>query len=238
LNVEQLSLAGSAGVLTCHYQPVRQLSGGHLIGHEALVRWVGPDGSALPAGQFITRMARPGRDVVWDVVLGRVGRALAGDGDGWVSVNVDLDQVDQPWVERTLRLLAGSGADLSRLRVEVTEPYLPTSWPQAQHCLGELAGHGIGVLLDDVGAGLDLLRMGWLDHVGVKLDKDLVSAALQHPPAGRLVSAMAEDLAARGVLCIAEGVSDTARRDALVQMGVPAGQGWALGRVGDRLLEA
>ena len=210
-----------------------------ILGAEALVRWMHPlRGMVLP-GEFVNLVERSGLILPlgywvletacnqlhqWNV---QPDTALLN-----LAVNVSAHQFRQPdFVARVLAILARSGANPQRLKLELTESVLVHDVEDMIAKMGLLKQHGVGISLDDFGTGyssLSYLRRLPLDQV--KIDQSFVSAALHddHDAAIiRTVVALGESL---GVAVIAEGVETALQRDFLLANGCRHFQGYLFGR--------
>lgn len=211
------------------YQPIVRLSDGSLRGFEALARW--PSSEAA-------RFSAPREPEVLSALSRRVLEAAAGALAGWcllpeardLVLNVNLPGLDlysPGLVERVADTLARHSIAPFALRLEVTEHEKLPDLGKAREIIEALAAAGVGVGIDDFGAGATSLM--WLLELPVqcvKLDRDLVQAVHRGP---RGISIVRHILALLGELkleTVAEGLEHAHTAQALQDMGCMSGQGY------------
>lgn len=223
--------------LSVVYQPVYSLSGGSLLGFEALVRWE-PDGSPVSPDVFVRLAEDTGLiTLLGDVVLAHAAVVLAelhcvGATDLSVSVNVSPIQLSEPGLlERVAQIAEGLDGRPGRLVLEITETALLGDPDAARQQLEALRAHGVRIVLDDFGTGyssLSTLRGFPLD--GFKIDRAFVRELTSNTRDRSIVSAMTELGHALGMFIVAEGAETDADVAAVRALGCDSVQGYALGR--------
>ena len=229
-----------------HYQG--QVDGdGMLTGAEALVRWQHPQRGLVGPGGFIAIAETSGLIVP----LGRwVLRSACEQLAAWagmpgtahltLAVNVSVRQfLQDDFVEETLAILRESGADPTRLKLELTETLMIEGVEDTIEKMRALREHGICFSLDDFGTGyssLSYLKRLPLDQL--KIDQSFVRDVLDDPndaSIARSVVALGKSL---GLGIIAEGVETEAQRCFLAEIGCDNWQGFLFSRPVDaRTLE-
>jgi EAL domain-containing protein (putative c-di-GMP-specific phosphodiesterase class I) len=127
--------------------------------------------------------------------------------------------------------LAQTGANPSRLKLELTESLLVNNVQDIIEKIHTLKAMGVGFSLDDFGTGyssLTYLKRLPLDQL--KIDKSFVRDILIDPndaAIARTIVALAQSL---GLDVIAEGVETQAQRDFLANAGCHAYQGYYFSR--------
>jgi diguanylate cyclase (GGDEF)-like protein len=222
-----------------HYQPIVDLSDGHLVAVEALVRWhhptlgvVGPDGF-IPVAERNGLIVELGAWVMhkactqlvrWDAALGAAAPRR-------VSVNVSARQLQQPgFADTVTAVLASTGLPAHRLTVEVTETAV-FGGGQAVTTLWALHHLGIRVALDDFGTGqssLGLLRDCPVDVL--KVDKSFVAALTDGGRDSAIVAGLVAIIDGLGLTAVAEGVEHAAQAAQLRRLGYHLAQGYLFGR--------
>jgi EAL domain-containing protein (putative c-di-GMP-specific phosphodiesterase class I) len=149
-----------------------------------------------------------------------------------LSVNVSARQFHEPeFVESVLKRLRTTGAQPSRLRLELTESLMLRDVEDVIAKMEQLKAHGIGFALDDFGTGyssLTYLRRLPLDSL--KIDRSFVRDILTDPNVAaiaRSIVVLARDL---GLTVVAEGVEQTGQFEFLVGQGCGGYQGYLFGR--------
>ena len=199
---------------TLHYQPQldRQLN---VIGAEALLRWQHKSKGMISPLQFIplaeeTRLILP----LGKLVLQSACETLV----QWakkpilanliLSVNVSIQQFRQAdFVELILSLLGQTGADPSKLKLELTESIFVENVEDIIHKMTALKLHGVTFSLDDFGTGYSSLSyLKRLPISQLKIDKAFVRDILNNEhdaTIARSIITLAQNL---GLEVIAEGV--------------------------------
>jgi diguanylate cyclase (GGDEF)-like protein len=218
------------------FQPVVAAPSGRVIGAEALVRMLTPDGRILAPGHFIGVAEETGLVVpLGEHVLRRAVDHLIAWGDdlGYVSVNVSPRQLAEPgFVPMLADLLAAhDGLDPARIVLEITETALLGSSADVQDRLQTIKSLGFRIALDDFGTGYSSLT--WLQSVPadvVKLDRSFVAGLAHDPKKSSIISAVLWLARSLGMSVTAEGVEDAADWDELCAAECPAVQGYYISK--------
>ena len=231
--VGELRHAASSGQLRLRYQPVVDLTDGHLIGAEALVRWQHPRRGLLEPVDFLQVAEDSGSIVevgawVLDEACAQAARwDRPGERLRSVSINVSARQLGHGAVVAELRsCLDRYRLGPERVRVEVTETALTESIA-ARRELWDIDGLGILVGIDDFGTGY--ASMTYLDQMPVrflKIDRSFVSEMTCDVIHHAIVASVTSLGVALGITVIAEGVETREQAESLVRLGCPVGQGF------------
>jgi len=221
-----------------HYQA--QVDGaGRLTGVEALLRWLHPErgmvaplefislaedtGLILPLGRWVLETACK-QLALWDQQPETAHLTMA--------VNVSARQFHhRDFVDQVMEILAQTGANPQRLKLELTESLLLDDVEDVIAKMTILKEHGVTFALDDFGTGyssLSYLKRLPLDQL--KIDQSFVRDILtdsNDASIARTIVALAQSL---GLSVIAEGVETEAQRDFLAASGCHAYQGYFFGR--------
>ena len=221
-----------------HYQP--QIKGARdITGVEALVRWIEPVRGVISPAEFIPLAEETGLILpLGQWVLETACRQL----QRWaeqpefaeltMAVNVSARQFHQKdFVDQVLSVLARTGANPERLKLELTESLLVSSVEEVIAKMSALKEIGVGFSLDDFGTGYSSLSyLKRLPLSQLKIDQGFVRDILvdaNDAAIARMVIALAGSL---GLSVIAEGVETEAQRTFLEQLGCHAFQGYLFSR--------
>ncbi len=226
------------GEFSLYYQPQVDQNG-RLIGAEALLRWLSPKQGVVSPAQFIPLAEESGLILqlgqwVLDTACAQL-KAWERDPrsrDLMLSANVSSRQFLQPgFVEQVRQSLISSGADPTRLKLELTESVVLDNLDTVISRMQELDTLGVGFSLDDFGTGyssLSYLKRLPLDQI--KIDQSFVRDIPADPNDAAIVRAILAMSQSLGLEVIAEGVETQAQRDFLFANGCLAYQGYLFGR--------
>jgi diguanylate cyclase (GGDEF)-like protein/PAS domain S-box-containing protein len=221
-----------------HYQP-QVVGNGRLTGAEALVRWQHPQRGLVAPADFIplaedTGLILPLGQWVLETACAQLATWAAQPDTAHLTlaVNVSARQLHQvDFVDQVLAILASTGANPKKLKLELTESLLVSQVETTIAKMAALKARGVGFSLDDFGTGyssLSYLKRLPLDQL--KIDQGFVRDILIDPndaAIAKMVVALAESL---GLTVIAEGVEIEAQRDFLARLGCHAYQGYLFSR--------
>jgi diguanylate cyclase (GGDEF)-like protein/PAS domain S-box-containing protein len=217
-----------------HYQPQMDRNG-NVICAEALLRWPHPERGHVPPTEFIALAEESG--LIVDVgrwVLETACAQLA----AWsaahvlktctIAVNVSLRQfLDPNFVDIVLDVLRASGADPSRLKLELTESSMMENPEDTIVKMALLKRYGVGFSLDDFGTGyssLSYLKRLPLDQI--KIDRSFVNDVLTDSRDASIVRAIVALGRSLDLTIVAEGVENEGQREFLEREGCDAFQGY------------
>ncbi|HLI55395.1 MAG TPA: EAL domain-containing protein, partial [Actinomycetota bacterium] len=228
------------GELRVVYQPVVDLTGGGIVGAEALIRWHHPERGLLAPAEFIPLAEETGLIVPmgrW--VLAEACRqaaewkattALAGSRFE-ISVNVSARQVTSAFAGDVVEALEVSGLDPTCLALEITESLLMQDAQAAHAVLAGLRARGVRISVDDFGTGyssLAYLKRFPLDLV--KVDRSFIAGLGPGAEDSAVVAAVASLARSIGLQVIAEGVETPDQLQRLRALGCQAAQGFLFSR--------
>lgn len=223
--------------LELHYQPKVALASGRVVGAEALLRWRHPREGLLLPGSFLplaeqTRLIAP---LTWHSLEIAAATAVAWRAEGRrleLAVNLSVRTLAAPDVAQRLEaLLQQHGLPPEALEIEVTESAIMDAPEEAAARLREIAALGVGVAIDDFGAGQSSLAyIARLPASTLKVDRALIRSLADSERARRVLAAIAELGAALGMATVAEGVEDERTLDYVRRAGLTQMQGFLVAR--------
>jgi len=229
----ELREALSRESLDIWFQPQFCLRTGKLSGAEALARWIRPDGSMVPPGDFIPLAEQSGLiKPLGELMLRRFFASVAQLRDQGLdlrcSVNLSARNLVDPQTLSVLaKLLAGSGVPADRVVVELTESSFADEPDFLMRTAFELRSMGIRQSIDDFGTGyssLAYLRELPVDEL--KIDQVFLRQLDETGRSASLVRAMIGVAHTLGLEVVAEGVEDEAAERFLVRHGCDFSQGF------------
>lgn len=221
--------------LQVYYQPQVSASRHQVVGLEALVRWVHPTHGLILPSQFIPVAEGTGLIVpLGEWVLQQACAVSMRFPDVFVAVNLSPVQLRfEGGAARVIGIVRESGADPSRIELEVTEGVLLDESRTNQDALRTLRDAGFRIALDDFGTGyssLSYLRRFEVDKI--KIDRSFVQHLGRSAETGSLaiVEAITTLGRAFGLAVTAEGVETEEQRQILTAAGCTELQGYLFSR--------
>ncbi|MEX1262982.1 MAG: EAL domain-containing protein [Actinomycetota bacterium] len=216
-----------------HYQPVVELGTGRMVGVEALIRWIEPDGTMVPPGDFIPLAEELGLiELIGDWVV----RELVYQSQAWHELDIGLEigfnlsprQFWQPdLAERILSRIIDGGIEPANVLVEITETSAMMDPDRAQEILWELHRGGLKIAIDDFGTGYSSLsRLREMPVDVLKIDRSFVSNVESDEQSASIVGAFLELARGLGMTTLAEGIERPEELGFLRDRGCMLGQGF------------
>jgi diguanylate cyclase (GGDEF)-like protein len=225
------------GELQILWQPKHDFSG-NTLGAEALLRWQHPTrglimpSEFIPVAEDIGIITSLGNQVL--EVSCRLLRKLADEyteaGPIHLSVNISPQQFQQAdFSMQVAHYLKESGANPSRLTLELTENMLVTNLDEVMAKMVDLKRLGVRFSIDDFGTGyssLAYLKRLPLDEI--KIDRSFVNDIIKDPETVSIVEAIITMASKLGLSVVAEGVENSREFDFLRKRGCHCFQGYML----------
>jgi diguanylate cyclase (GGDEF)-like protein/PAS domain S-box-containing protein len=198
---------------TLHYQPVIDLATGRMVGVEALIRWIEPDGTMVPPVEFIPLAEELGLiELIGDWVV----RELVYQSQAWRELDIGLEvgfnlsprQFWQPdLADRILSRIVDGGIDPANVLVEITESSAMMDPDRAQEILWDLHRGGLRIAIDDFGTGYSSLsRLREMPVDVLKIDRSFVSNVGTDEQGASIVGAFLQLARGLGMTTLAEGI--------------------------------
>lgn len=226
------------GEFQLYYQPLVNPAG-ECLGAEALLRWLPPGGKSVSPDQFIPLAEETGLILplgswvlrtacaqlkTWEKHAATQGLSL--------SVNISARQFLQPdFVSEVAQVLAESGANPARLKLELTESVVLQNVDEAIERMNSIRALGIRLSLDDFGTGYSSLSyLKRLPVEEVKIDRSFVRDIMQDPDDAAIVRAVLALSQSLNLSVVAEGVETDRQLAFLTQYGCKIFQGYLFSR--------
>jgi len=236
----ELRLAVQNNDFAMHYQPIVDLKSGHIVGFEALVRWMHTERGIVSPNSFIAIAEETGLIVPlgWWVLEESCRQAhqwqerFPIEPPLFISVNVSGKLfLKRGIVDRLMGILEATGLPPESLRLEVTENVVLEHVDTALDNLQQLRALGIQLSIDDFGTGYSSLSYLQRFHYDeLKIDRSFVSRLGQGSDSRAIVETILGLASNLGIGVVAEGVETAEQADRLRQMACPHGQGFWFSR--------
>ncbi|MGJ7495562.1 bifunctional diguanylate cyclase/phosphodiesterase [Variovorax sp. RT4R15] len=234
----ELHAAMAAKQFVLHYQP-QVTDGGELFGAEVLVRWQHPHRGMVPPAGFIEVAEETGLIVpigLW--VLEQACIQL----ERWslhprrshlqIAVNVSARQFrNDDFADQVRDVLIRTGADPSKLKLELTESLLQDKVTETIRKMKSLAAIGVQFSMDDFGTGFSSLSyMTQLPLHQVKIDKSFVQGIGIDRKVELIIQTIIGMARSLDLAIVAEGVETEQQRAFLEKHGCTLYQGYLFGK--------
>jgi len=237
LSPAHLSEAIKRGELRLHYQPVRDLKAGRIVGVEALVRWQHPELGLLPPGKFIPMAERFGLITpLTDWVLDEAVRQAAFWHKGGLPLNIAANisiasLPDYGLPDRLETMCRNAGIPTGLVSLELTETAAMRSPARLMEVFTRFRLKGFDLSLDDFGTGYSsLVQLQRLPFSALKIDRSFVGSMLERSSGAAIVTALIGLAGALELRCIAEGVETEEMMRFLEERGCDHAQGFHIAR--------
>jgi diguanylate cyclase (GGDEF)-like protein len=217
--------------LVLHYQPQVNLTTGHVVQVEALVRWQHPKHGLLFPDQFIPLaeqmgVIRPLSSWVLNTTLRQCQTWQQEKLSLRVSVNLSMwDLQDMHLPDTLARVLRSWNVAHDHLEVEITESVIAADPERTVQILTRLREMDVRIAIDDFGAGYSsLLYLKQLPVHTIKIDKSFIKDMRDEHDAA-IVRSTINLSHTLGLEVVAEGVEDKEICDMLRAMGCDFAQG-------------
>ncbi|WP_087025384.1 putative bifunctional diguanylate cyclase/phosphodiesterase [Thaumasiovibrio subtropicus] len=216
------------------YQPLIDLSSGHMIGAEALVRWRHPDMGLIPPIDFIDVAEDTGMIVpIGEWLITHLCQQLAQwqpyiEGDFHVALNLSCKQLYHPNLSHYfLSELEHYQIPTALVHLEITESMLFRDEGEAEKTLMTFHEAGVQVWLDDFGTGYSSLSyLRRFQVSGFKIDRSFIMNLENDKKDQNLVQAMVAMAKNLDLKIVAEGIESKPQITLLKAWKCDFGQGY------------
>jgi diguanylate cyclase (GGDEF)-like protein len=218
-----------------HYQPKITLRTGKVSSVEALIRWQDPELGLISPAEFLPLLESGG---LMPATTAWVLRQATIDCRDWrrkglppirVAVNITPPELRRRNIAHEILEIVGdlAGDAAWGIDIEITEGALSGDSSSCVHALRLLRAAGIGVAIDDFGAGFSsLARLAELPVGTLKIDRMFTSRLPTDRSSCTLVATIIALAHAFAMTTVAEGVETEAQLEHLVQAGCDESQGY------------
>lgn len=219
------------------YQSKVSLITGKVIGAEALLRWIKPNGTIVSPDQFIPIAERSGliKEITYRMFSKLIRNILIfSDLDSSLvfSFNVtSQDFEDDLFMNMVIETLKQVHISPKNLQIEITETTVLQADESVKKRIHTLCDAGMGLAMDDYGTGYATLEtLSQWPFTTIKLDRSIISHMQDSPKNLTIVEAsirMAHEL---DVSVVAEGVETEMQYQMLLEFGCTKVQGFWLSK--------
>ena len=235
---KDLIRAVDSNELVLYYQPKINFRTGKVVGMEALIRWIKPDGTVVPPCDFIPvaesslLITKISQFVLYEAC--RRNKEWQDMGLEPITVSINLTAIDfyQTNVTENIRnALRETGLDPKWLEVELTESLALKDIDHAINQMNEIKELGVKLSMDDFGTGYSSLSYIQILPISMlKLDRSFIMYLDEDEISREIVSAVIRIAKSKRIETIAEGVETAVQADILKASGCDHAQGFLFGK--------
>jgi len=220
--------------LVVYYQPQINVIDEHIIGMEALVRWLHPQQGLIPPNKFIPLAELTGLiSLLGEQVLIQASKQLVKwkneyNFQGRLAVNISTVQLEEKNFIRTIsKILEDNKCQPEWIEFEVTEGYIMKNPEQAIQILQAIQDMGIKIAIDDFGTGYSSLSyLKKLPINKLKIDQSFVKDLAENEDDRAIVDSIISLAKSMKLNIIAEGVETKLQKHLLMTSGCANIQGY------------
>lgn len=235
---KELALAIDNNELQLFYQPKIDLLTGKMIGVEALIRWIKPDGTIIRPDIFVP-VAESSH------LIGKISEFVLKEGCrqnklwqkmGYPEIVMSINFTSTDFYQKDLKdkvfeTLVKTGLEPKWLEVELTETLALSDIDYAVSQMNKLRELGVKLAMDDFGTGYSSLSyLQILPITLLKLDRSFIIDIEHDNIAYEIVSSVIRIAKSKGIETIAEGIENVNQEDILRKVGCDFGQGYLYGK--------
>lgn len=235
---KSLALAIDNNELQLYYQPKINLSTGRIMGVEALIRWIKPDGTIVPPSVFVPVAEN-------SHLIGKISEFVLNEGCrqnkmwqkmGYPNIVMSINFASSDFYQNDLKdkvfeALAKSSLEPCWLEVELTESLALHDIDFAVAQMNRLRELGVKLAMDDFGTGYSSLSyLQTLPISLLKLDRSFITDIEHDNIAYEIVSAVIRIAKSKKIETIAEGIENTTQEEILRMAGCDYAQGYLYGK--------
>ncbi|MBP5580372.1 MAG: GGDEF domain-containing protein [Ruminococcus sp.] len=233
-----LALAIENNELQLYYQPKIDLNTGRIMGVEALIRWIKPDGTIISPDAFVP-IAESSH------LIGKISEFVLNEGCrqnklwqkmGYPPIVMSINFASSDFYQTDLKdkvyeALARSALPPQCLEVELTESLALKDIDFAIDQMNRLRELGVKLAMDDFGTGYSSLKyLQILPITLLKLDRSFIIDIEHDNISFEIVSAVIRIAKSKKIETIAEGIENNGQESILRSAGCDYGQGYLYGK--------
>lgn len=234
--VNEIKDALSKGHIHLFYQPINDIKDGHVLGFEALMRWLHPVRGIIPPNEFIPIAEESGLIVEMSKFalkracedLAIIEKKLGMTGLLYMSVNfTGKDLAAENFTEYVYDILSRTDTAPEKIQIEITERMLMENPEAATQTLEFLRKAGFRIAIDDFGTGYSSLSyLHYFPINCLKIDHSFVSQMQHNDSSMRLVQSIVALAKNLDMTVTAEGIEEKSELDILNELQCEYGQGY------------
>ncbi|MFZ2542089.1 MAG: EAL domain-containing protein [Gallionella sp.] len=219
--------------IVVYYQPIVEIANEKIVGFEALVRWIRPDGVIVGPDDFIPLAEEIGLIIdigkfVLNAATAQTAIWVDQFGLSFTSVNFSSRQFKQHNVASDIyNALESARLQPANFEMEITESVLMDNTHDSINLLDQLIGKGMGISIDDFGTGYSSLSYITSFPISkIKIDQSFVAKLPMDKNSLAVVTAIIGLANSLKLKIVAEGIETDEQLACLTSLGCQYGQGY------------
>ena len=216
-----------------YYQPIVELKTEKVVGIEALVRWITPEGKVITPDRFIPiaeelELIIPIGNLISEKALRDFAKLLESGHNLFLSINFSAKQfMEENMVSKVKEVIDRYRVPPNRILIEITESTAMENPETTKKIINKLKENGVMIGIDDFGTGyssMNYLLQFEIDRL--KLDKiftERIHADEKVKKVAHTIISLAHNLGAKA---LAEGIEVEEQLRVLRELGCDEGQGY------------
>lgn len=220
-----------------YYQPKVDLNSRELVGFEALVRWIKPDGGIIPPNEFVpifeTNEFISKLDYyVFDKVCMFISKNFSKYNIPRIAINLSgITILKSDVVNNLVKILESYGLDTKDIELEITESAMIENFENLVNKVTKLREKGFIISMDDFGSGLSSLnRLKDIHFDIIKIDKLFIENTLESERGIYIIENIIRMSKHLNVITVAEGIETENQAKLLKKLGCDMAQGYYFAR--------
>ncbi len=223
------------GRILNYYQPIVGIGDGTIRGLEVLARMLAPDGSIIPAGEFLEAFsdrhlaAALRRRIIDRAAIDMAAWLATGIAPEGIAINLSAADFEEDGLDgHVAEVFETHGVPLDRVTLEITESVvIESSGCRIAKAIKSLSNKGFGIALDDFGMGYaSLNHLLTLPIDTIKIDRSFIARLAACEAGDVIVEALIAIASRTRLRIVAEGIETELQALRLLQYGCELGQGY------------
>lgn len=235
--LDEILLGISTNQFQPFFQPKVDLKSGHLMGAEALARWLHPEYGVITPYHFIPLLEQSGNidELTFRVIKhsASASRSIQEKGHTFtIAINLSLTSFsDEALAEKIVQLVKNAGVNPRHFVLEITESAAMTDAAHALENLTRLCMHGFTLSIDDYGTGYSSMQQLTRIPFGeLKIDQSFVKDFSENKSMRIIVESSVDMARKLRIKSVAEGIENQQDLDILKALGCDIGQGYFIAK--------
>ena len=232
--VSKMNMALENKEFVAFVQPKVSLETGKVIGGEALVRWIGKDGSMVYPNQFIPVFEKNGFITkvdfcVYEQILMYLKEAMSlGEEVVPISINFSRKHLESPdFIERMGTYMHQYAVPASLIEAEITESVFVMELDELKERVEEVHNLGMSIAIDDFGSGYSSLNvLAQIPADVIKLDRKFFDFDAGKVRQKQFIKYLIRMMKHMGVMTVMEGVETEEQLEFMKKCGCDVVQGY------------